>query len=282
MKKENEFQHTIKEPITLEATSLVRKKKLRIQIIPAHPGEGIVFVREDKNDAKVKASLENVVNTFRWITLREGKAMVSIVEHVLAALYITGIDNAFVLVNDRYFPSLPLSIYPYLDQIRKVGLVSQEKPRSFWLVRKSEKIEWRGRKIIVEPSNQLEIDYTIDFKESLIGQQRYTVSDNFDFETIAYARPFSIWNWLPEFLLRKVTESFVIVRRGRFLNEEQNSIRYQGTEPVRHKIIDFFGALALLGGRVKGKFTIYKSGHTFDILTLKELINSGSIIAKVA
>ena len=43
----------------------------------------------------------------------------------------------------------------------------------------------------------------------------------------------------------------------------ENSLRFEN-EPVRHKMLDVVGDLSLLGCRLQGHFTAYRSGHTLN------------------
>lgn len=276
---EERFEHTLQEPVMIKGRGLVWGKEITVQIQPANPGQGIVFVRTDLDCATIQASLKNVTNTFRWITLKAGRAKVSIVEHVLAALYIAGVDNARVTINSQYLPSLPESILPYLYQIGRAGLICQKEPRRFWVVKKEGRFNLKEageRSVATKPSSDLAIDYYISFPKP-IGDQHFVATDQFWpwFHSIAAARAFGIYDRLPRFLLERVTQSFVIVKRGEFLNRGPHAVRWGGKEPIRHKIIDFVGALALLGGRIRGRFMVSRSGHTIDIRALGSFLDQG-------
>ncbi|MFC1599073.1 UDP-3-O-acyl-N-acetylglucosamine deacetylase, partial [Patescibacteria group bacterium] len=48
-------------------------------------------------------------------------------------------------------------------------------------------------------------------------------------------------------------------------------LRY-ANEPVRHKILDFLGDMALLGHQLQGKIIIYRPGHDFTHQIIKQII----------
>ena len=72
--------------------------KTEVKILPAAENHGIIFKRTDlgKNNT-IKANFENVSSATLCTTLQNKfNVTVSTVEHLLAALYITGIDNALI------------------------------------------------------------------------------------------------------------------------------------------------------------------------------------------
>ena len=77
---------------------------------------------------------------------------VSTVEHLLAAFYMAGIDNAIVEINNEEVPIMDGSSKEFLDVLGK-HLVNQSKKRKYLKV--SNKIELIDgkRKISIEPNN---------------------------------------------------------------------------------------------------------------------------------
>ena len=49
-------------------------------------------------------------------------------------------------------------------------------------------------------------------------------------------------------------------------------------EPVRHKVVDALGDLALLGGTLKGRLRLVRCGHGLLIETLKRAIAAGALV----
>lgn len=275
------FQRTLGQEVSLSAESLIRKKRIEIMLSPAGPNDGISIVRSDHDGKFVNVCLENVTNTFRWITI-SGEISVSIIEHICAALLIAGIDNAIITINDRFFPSLPESILPFLEKIKEVGIRSQEVKSRQWRVVSPGLFKKDDRWVAVMPADKLEISYTIDFPNPIIGRQTFVLA-NIDFAAcvreIARARAFNVLPLVPDFILNRMTPNFVLVSGNEFLNKGEDAVRYGGSEPVRHKIVDLLGALALLGGRVEGRFSAFKSGHTIDVAALRYFIAKGILVA---
>ena len=55
----------------------------------------------------------------------------------------------------------------------------------------------------------------------------------------------------------------------RVLNPE--GLRHED-EFIRHKILDFIGDIALLGGQLVGKVTLYKGGHRLHVEFAQEVL----------
>ena len=96
------YQQTIKSPIIFKGVGLHTGKHSVINILPGKEDQGIIFKRVDlKNNNIIKACYKNVSNAKLCTTLENDKGIkVSTVEHLLAALYISEIDNAIIEINN--------------------------------------------------------------------------------------------------------------------------------------------------------------------------------------
>ena len=96
------YQKTLSKKVSLEGIGLHSGKSSKITLLPAKENHGIVFQRVDlKNNNFIKANFANVSSARLCTTLQNDHGIkVSTVEHLLAALYITGIDNALVEINN--------------------------------------------------------------------------------------------------------------------------------------------------------------------------------------
>ena len=111
----------------------------------------------------------------------------------MAALYAMGIDNCLIQVNGPEFPILDGSSILYVENIKRVGVVEQNAPKDFYVIKK--KIEFRdeetGSSIIILPDDQFSITTMISFESQFINSQFATLDDMANFETeIASARTF--------------------------------------------------------------------------------------------
>ena len=148
--------------------------------------KGIVFKRIDLNQNNfIKASYDNVSSTRLSTTLENNHGIkVSTVEHLLAAFYMAGIDNAIVEINNEEVPIMDGSSKEFLDVLGKTHLVNQSKKRKYLKV--SNKIELIDgkRKISIEPNNSsLEVNFQLNYENKIIGNQKNVVdfqNDNLD------------------------------------------------------------------------------------------------------
>ena len=77
-----------------------------MKILPGEVDKGIIFKRTDlKENNIIHANFKNVSSAKLCTTLvNKSGAQVSTVEHLIAAFYISGIDNAIVEINNEEIP----------------------------------------------------------------------------------------------------------------------------------------------------------------------------------
>ena len=99
-------QKTIKEKISLKGIGLHNGVEVSLTVKPSKPNTGIVFKRVDiNNDNIIDANFKNVVEPILCTKIRnESGVTVSTVEHLMAAFYGEGIDNALVEVDASEIP----------------------------------------------------------------------------------------------------------------------------------------------------------------------------------
>ena len=118
------FQQTFKNPVKFEGIGLHTGKISNVTIFPGESDQGIIFKRVDlKNKNIIPANYQNVTAA-RLCTTLENKdgVKVSTVEHLLAALYIFGIDNAFIEIDNEEFPIIDGSSKVFIDLFEKAEL----------------------------------------------------------------------------------------------------------------------------------------------------------------
>ena len=126
------YQKTLSKNVTFSGIGLHSGKNCSICIIPAKEDQGIVFKRIDlKKNNTIKANYKNVSSARLCTTLENNYGVrVSTVEHLLAALYITGIDNALVEIDNEEVPIMDGSSRIY-QVLKKINLVDQFKKRKY-------------------------------------------------------------------------------------------------------------------------------------------------------
>merc|ERR1711939_584172 len=110
------FQQTIAKPISFEGICLHSGKISTLRLLPGNQDQGIIFKRTDfKENNVIEACYKNVSSAKLCTTLENDKGIkVSTVEHLLAALYIEGIDNAIIEINGPEMPIMDGSSKEFL------------------------------------------------------------------------------------------------------------------------------------------------------------------------
>ena len=123
-------QQTLKEPATYEGIGLHSGNRVEMRFLPAEPNSGIRFRRVDlEGNPEIEARVEHVSETNRSTTLSKGSMKVHTVEHVLAALTGSGVDNAIVELNSNEPPIADGSARVYCQMIEQAGIEPQAAQR---------------------------------------------------------------------------------------------------------------------------------------------------------
>ena len=113
-------QTTLKDEISIKGVGLHSGVESTVHIIPARANHGYKFVRTDlKDENPIIADPSRVFSTNRGTSLKEGKAEVHTVEHLLSALYGMGVDNARIEIDGPEVPILDGSSQEYAEKIKE-------------------------------------------------------------------------------------------------------------------------------------------------------------------
>ena len=283
-------QTTIGAPITFSGKGLHTGALVTMVVRPAEANRGIVFRRIDvKGEPEVPALATFVTDTARGTTIKNGKAKVSTIEHLMASLWTMGVDNAVVDIDAPEVPIMDGSAKAYVAEIARVGIVELDAERRYFEVpeKVTFAIEKKGVEIVIEPAEEYSVDLTVDYSSQVVGRQFSHYDKNVDFAAeIAPCRTFVFLHEI-EILLRlglikggSVESAIVVVEKPiserskrrickAFKKEnievENGYLNHLGlrfpNEIARHKLLDILGDLALLGVRIKGKVTALRPGH---------------------
>src|SRR5438270_5051003 len=157
-----ELQYTVGKTASLSGTSLHTGEKVTLKLHPAPVDHGIKFRRKDLQDEPtIDAKIENLKMVERATTIGEGPIRVHTVEHVLAALWAMGVDNAVVEMDANEPPIGDGSAQAYVDLVRKAGVTAQEEPRKFFVVRETMHVESKtGALLVLLPDDKFRISCT--------------------------------------------------------------------------------------------------------------------------
>ena len=149
------FQQTINQIITFQGIGLHSGKISKVRLIPGTDDQGIIFKRTDLNDKNiVKANYNNVSSTRLCTTLENDYGnKVSTVEHLLAALYIVGVDSLTIEVDNEEIPIMDGSSKDFIELLKNVSIKKLNKKRKFLKIKEKVELVDNERTITIEPSN---------------------------------------------------------------------------------------------------------------------------------
>ena len=268
-------QKTINDKIELAGVGLHNGADVNLIIKPGEPNSGISFKRIDiDGDNTVNANFKNVVEPILCTKLKNKSGItVSTVEHLMAAFYGEGIDNALVEVDASEIPIMDGSAIEFVDAIRSVGIKEQSELRKFINVLKKIEVREGQKYISIEPlNNDLIVDFEIIYNNSLIRTRRkeFKQSDD-DLTNIYNSRTFCLFEDIEQIKSQGLAkggtlDNAIVVQGNRVLNEDGLRNRH---EFVYHKILDCLGDLILSGHRIFGHIKTSQGGHA---LTNKLLV----------
>ncbi|MBS1656648.1 MAG: bifunctional UDP-3-O-[3-hydroxymyristoyl] N-acetylglucosamine deacetylase/3-hydroxyacyl-ACP dehydratase [Chitinophagales bacterium] len=290
-----EFQRTIKKPFTLSGVGVHTGISANLTVRPAQGNHGYVFKRVDlENEPTIKADVDFVTDVSRGTTLTQNGAKVMTVEHLLAALIGSEIDNVLIELDGPEVPILDGSSRMFVDAIVDSGIELQnEFPRESFRLNKiiAFRDEARNVELVAMPADDYQLSVMIDYNSEVLGPQHATVDHINDFrKEIAEARTFCFLHEIEHLVdsnlirggsldnalvivdhkiedsqLRKLAQFFqkddIEVEEGYLNNVE---LRYRN-EPARHKLLDIVGDLALIGVPLKAKIIATRPGHAANI-----------------
>ncbi len=259
-------QNTINSTIKLNGIGLHNGVNVELVIKPANENFGIQFSRVDidKNQL-ISANFKNVVEPILCTKIaNENGITVSTVEHLMAAFFGEGIDNALVEVNASEIPILDGSASDFVEAIRTVGIKKQKALRKFIKVQKKVEVKEGKKFISIEPSNDLIIDFEIVYENPLIRTRRKEFKLNKDkLNEIYNSRTFCLYEDIDFIKSQGLAkggslENAIVVKDNEILNEDGLRNRH---EFVNHKILDCIGDLMLSGNRIIGHVITSQGGH---------------------
>lgn len=293
-------QHTIKESFSFEGKGLHTGLNVHCTFLPADVNSGIRICRTDLPLRPTFEALADYVSaTERGTVLEHGKWRVSTVEHALSALYAMGVDNCLIEVDAPEVPILDGSARPFINEIKRVGMVEQDAEQKEFVV--TEPIEYKsenGNRMCFYPHDGYALEVQLSYPTGLLKNQSAELQDLCDYEReISKARTFCFVREI-EPLLRMglikggdLQNALVIYETPMsqegmdYITEKLGQPHLDATrlgylsplnysnEPARHKLLDLIGDLSLMGCRIRGRVIAVKPGHTFNTQCCRQLRN---------
>jgi len=268
-------ERTIRKRIDFKGIGLHSGQESTVVVEPAEEGTGIIFHKYPE-DVQIPAHYENLHSINRGVNLGKGNAVVMTVEHLLSALWGCGVDNAYIVVDGPEIPGLDGSAYEFSKAIMDVGIIEQAKDREYLEIRKPINIASIDFTISAFPSREFEVSYGIQYSGHPLLSYQYAyfrITPETYFSEISKARTFLLEEEVNTILSSGLgrggsLDNVVVVGSNEF---KAKGGLYYPDEPVRHKILDLIGDIALLGKRVRGKLVLERAGHRAHLELVKEL-----------
>lgn len=275
---ERDVQNCLSSPATFTGFGLHSGAPVRMVVRPAPADHGVWFRRTDvaDRDPMVPARWDAVTPS-RLCTVVENAdgVYVSTIEHVMAALAGSGIHNAIIDIDGPEVPILDGSAVPFVKGFLAAGLDELDAPvRAIRVLRP---VEVRDGDAVarLDPADMLEIDFRISFEDAAIGTQtrRLNLANGAFVRELSDSRTFCRQSDVDAMraaglALGGTLENAVVFEGARVLTP--GGLRH-ADEPVRHKMLDAMGDLALAGGPILGRYTGERSGHAMTNRLLRAL-----------
>ena len=268
-------QTTLAQPVSLTGTSLHEGHDVTLTLKPAPPDSGLTLIRTDRDGAEVGVHPGNIQEVQRRTLLMQNGVEVHTVEHVLAALYGMGVDNAVIELSAPEPPAGDGSSKAFVEMIRQAGITELDAERAEFSPTDTVEVNAGDVSIRVEPNpDGLVVNYTLDYGVPFMPRTtvEFAVTrDSFENE-IGPARTFC---------LEQEAKMLQAMGFGKGANTQntlvvgpegpmENTLRY-ADEYARHKLLDVVGDLAVTGLRLNAKVTAVKSGHSQNQQVAKAL-----------
>ena len=302
-------QTTIKNEVSISGIGLHTGVKTTATFKPASENFGIQFKRLDlENCPEIVADIDHVLDISRGTTIGQNDCRIHTVEHILSAVFGLQIDNILIELTEKEPPVMDGSASPFVDVLLQSGIQKQNVLRNELVIDQTITYSDTKREVDIHilPSDKFRITFMTDYKVQSLGTQytsMYSLEEDF-IEAFAPSRTFCLFSEIIElnnhglikggsldnalvFVDRKIQPKEIKILQKLFNTDENFFIGDNGilngtelrfeNEPVRHKVVDLIGDLALLGSPIRGHIIAAKSGHAANVELVKKIKKTYSI-----
>ena len=280
------LQTTVKSSISFTGKGLHSGEPVRLTILPAAAEYGIWFARTDvlEGDNLIPARWDAVNRSPLCTRIQNSAGVeVSTVEHIMAALAGCGVHNALIELDGPEVPIVDGSAVPFVRGIMQCGLQVLGVPVRAFEIMQTVTVTEGGATATLEPADTMYIDFQIDFEDAAIGSQRKSLRLN----NGSFARELSDSRTFCRQADVEAMQANGLALGG---SSGENAVVFEGDkvlspgglrhsdEPVRHKMLDALGDLALAGAPIMGRYTGTRAGHSLtNTLLRKAFATPGAI-----
>ncbi|WP_333806128.1 UDP-3-O-acyl-N-acetylglucosamine deacetylase [Phenylobacterium sp.] len=273
------FQHTVRSPVRFSGIGVHTGEQARVTLLPAPADTGVVFIRTDVRDRdnRIAVSGEAVCRTQLGTVITNAAGVtVSTIEHLMAALVMTGVDNALVEIDGPEMPIMDGSSIDFIRGLDRAGLQPQGAPRRFIEIVDVVEVIEGDKRATLRPSDGFEVAFEIAFASAAIGRQAVDLKmDAGAFRReLADCRTFGFLHEVEALRAMGLArggsmDNAVVIDGDEIMNPE--GLR-RPDEFVRHKALDAIGDLYVLGAPVIGRFEGVLAGHALNNALVRALL----------
>jgi UDP-3-O-[3-hydroxymyristoyl] N-acetylglucosamine deacetylase len=260
-----QYRQTLARPASIDGVGLHSGKTIRMRLLPAEAGTGIVFVRSDVGGTEIPATLDHAGPAFYATVIQRDGVTVSTIEHLMAALYASLIDDLRIELDGPEVPILDGSSRPFVELLAEAGKATLQATREYITLIRPVIVSHEEKRVAAYPSREFRVTYAIDFDHPELGYQELSTGlwgDSAFAEKLAPARTFTFESEVEKLrenglALGGSLDNAVVVGAKGILNP---GLRFPD-EFVRHKMLDLTGDLSLLGHPLRAHVIAYRAGH---------------------
>ncbi len=268
-------KRTIGREVQFSGQGVHTGQPVSITLKPSERGR-IIFRRQDLGGKEVALDWQKARAESSSL-LVDGSVTIRTVEHLLAALYVFGVDSLEIELDGEEIPIADGSALPFVSLVKQAGWRFLEEEKRCLRVTQELRIDKGKAWIKFSPASDFRLIYSIDYPHPLIGVQKYEGYLRFQnfIREIAPARTFGFLKDVSAMRERGLArggslENAIVLDEETIINPP---LRYPD-EFVRHKVADLIGDLALLGKPILAQVEVYRGGHELHQQGLATLLAS--------
>jgi len=269
---------TISGEVRLSGIGVHSGQSASLVLKPSASGE-IVFYLEHRENTAVRPDPSQVESLYSSI-LGKGETRIQTIEHLMAVLFVLGVDSVDIVLNGQEIPIFDGSGLPIAEAVMACGINPIPGEKKSMRVVLPFTVRENNALVFVEPCDDFRISYTIDYDHPAVGRQslEWIVNAESFAREIAPARTFGFLKDVEALRQRGLAlggslENALVLDENGLMN---GPLRFED-EFVRHKILDFIGDLSLLGNPLKGKFIAHKAGHRLHLKAVRHLLENPNL-----
>ena len=268
-------KNTIQKEVHISGVGIHSGKNVDLLLKPSSSG-GIIFRRTDLDNLELALDPKKIETKSSTYLVSE-ECKIQTLEHLLAVLYMSGIDSLIIEINGDEIPIMDGSASPFVQGIINAGVMFLPDGRKSIKITKPFSLDEKDATFSFSPDSDFKITYSIEYDHPAIQRQELCLSLNLEnfIKEIAPARTFGFLKDVPALRAQGLAaggslDNAVVLDEKSVIN---GPLRYPD-EFVRHKILDLIGDLSLMGSPLIGHFKAQRAGHSLHLKAIHYLLDN--------